>query len=197
MNYQVITADIVDSEQLSPEVFSKIREIIAHIEQLSAGKYEYFIRGDSIQIVLQTNALREVILLKTVLQFSLGVKIRASIGIGRINGLSERLSDSNGEAFTLSGRGLDLMKKESKYLTINVLDDDVKAEWQIHAAVLDYFEASQTANQAIVIYWLLQNKTQVEIAEIAGISQPSVNKRIHSSGWKIIQQILQRYNTVF
>lgn len=194
---QVITGDIVNSTSMTIEQRNQIRLAFDFLSQNSTDKYEYFIRGDGFQVLSQKpNALRESLLIKTYLYAKTEAKAKISIGIGGISYESERVSDSDGEAFWLSGRALDELKNKSELLTISMADEDKKAEWELNCLVLDFLEKTQTRNQAEAIYWLLNNKTQQEIASILSISQPSVNNRIKNSGWNIIEKMLKRFQNV-
>lgn len=194
---QVITGDIVNSTSMTIEQRNEIRNTFDFLSQNSTDRYDYFVRGDGFQVLSKTqNALRETLLIKTYLYAKTGAKAKISIGIGEINYENERLSDSDGEAFWLSGRALDELKNRSELLTISMVDETKKSEWELHCMVLDYLEKNQTRNQAEAIYWLLNNKTQQEIASILNISQPSVNNRIKNSGWNIIDKILKRFQNV-
>lgn len=193
MNYQVISGDFINSVDFSRDVRDEIVQILEMVAATFGSKYEYFIRGDGIQVLSDQNALREAIYLKSLLHAKLNVKIRLSIGIGKVDVLKERLSDSTGIAFVLSGQRLDEMKKLQKRLSVVTTDEWLNEEWQIHTQTLDYLEAARTQNQSEVIAGLLENKTQTKLAEEIGISQPSVNQRIKSSGWELIEPITRRY----
>lgn len=193
MIYQVITGDLVDSVSFSASKREEIRDILKGVEEKSTSKFDYFVRGDGLQILSQSNALKEAVYLKSLLHAKLGIKLRLSIGIGDIQNLTERLSDSVGEAFTLSGQQLDGMKKSNKLIAVKCNNEFMNGEWQIHAQTLDYLENERTQNQSEVIVGLLESKTQSQLAEEIGISQPSVNQRVKSSGWALTEVIINRY----
>jgi len=138
--------------------------------------------------------LRECLLLKAYLHGQLAVRARLSIGIGEVNYLANRVSDSDGEAFWYSGRTLEEMKVKDQWIRITTSRPDANEEWDIHAATLDYLENSRTQNQSEALYGLLINQTQQEIAERLGISQPSVHSRLKSTGWVLMEKILRRYD---
>lgn len=191
---QVLTGDIYDSTSLSKAQREDLQKAFKYLEEQSEGIYDYFIRGDSFQIYLESNGLRESQVIKTYLHYTYGIKTRISIGIGEITSFSkEKLSDSDGPAFQYSGRGLDTMKKEKIWNRVTAENENFNNEWEIHCAVLDYLENSRTQHQSEAIYWLLQSKNQQQIADLIGISQPSVNKRIQSSGWILMEKILKRF----
>ena len=190
----VITADILNSTTLSPDQKLALEKTMKSLKSDSIGIYEYFIRGDSFQIMLPDKGLTEALKIKFALFYQCDIQVRMSIGIGAVANLGPNLSNSEGEAFSLSGRGLDTMKQEMKLLSINSSDEEINEEWQIHCMTLDYLELKLTQNQAEVLYWLIQELTQQEIADKVGISQSAVNRRIKGTAWPIIDQMITRFN---
>ena len=196
MTIQVITGDIVKSSNLDSDSRIKLKEAFDFLSANSKEKYDYFIRGDSFQIVVNKDALRETLIIKTYLYFLLNLQVKISIGIGEAEFLTEKISNSDGEAFWLSGRNLDEMKNKAEFLRVTTANTEKNKEWEIHCSVIDYLFEKQTSNQAEVIYWLLQQKNQQEIATIINIGQPSVSHRIKSSAWIIFEKMLNRFQNV-
>jgi hypothetical protein len=192
--FQVITGDIRASEELTIGQRDRLRHAFDTLAAASRGKYEYFLRGDSFQVLLEADGLRESLYIKTYLHGILGIRVRLSIGIGAVGFLAERISDSDGEAFRLSGRTLEEMKAKDQWFRITTSRPDANEEWDIHTATLDYLENSRTENQSEALYGLLKNQTQQEIAEQLGISQPSVHSRLKGTGWVLIEKMLRRYD---
>ncbi len=191
---QVLTGDLYDSTGFSVAERKELEAAFDYLAAQSSGLYEYFIRGDSFQIYLDEGGLRENLLIKTFLHFKSGFRTRISIGLGEVTYFSDKkLSDSDGPAFQYSGRGLDTMKKEKIWNRVTGDEEDFNDEWAIHCYVMDYLENSRTRHQSEVIYWLLHQKNQQQIADLIGISQPSVNKRIQGAGWTVLEKILKRY----
>jgi hypothetical protein len=194
---QVITGDIIDSTKLNVSQREGIMAAMQRLENNSRGRYDYLIRGDSFQVLLEDEGLKEALMIKYFLRMRTGLSARISIGIGSVTVLEERLSNSDGPAFWLSGQGLDSMKETGALNTIHPQAEDKMAEWKIISAMLDYLEQHLTINQAEVLYWLLLNKTQQEMASEIGITQSSVNRRIKGTGWPILQLIIARFDDVF
>ena len=76
MRVQVITGDIVKSSNLDAESRLKLREAFDFLSSISEGKYDYFIRGDSFQVLLNEDALHEALIIKTYLQIKLSLKLK-------------------------------------------------------------------------------------------------------------------------
>lgn len=191
---QVLTGDIIDSTKLSNAERKAVSNVLESLAQTSKGQYDFFIRGDSFQVMIESHGLTEALKIKYLLKLKTGFSVRISIGIGEVNILEKRLSNSDGPAFWLSGQGLDAMKDEKTLISIHTDDAQKNAEWKLHAATLDYLEKSNTINQMEVHYWLLLDNTQQEIAEEIGIRQSSVNRRIKNSGWNLIENIVSHFN---
>jgi hypothetical protein len=194
---QVLTGDIIDSTKLYTNQREGIIATLSELEKDSNGQYDYLIRGDSFQILMEKGGLTEALKIKYLLKFRIKLSVRISIGIGSVTVLEKRLSNSDGPAFWLSGQGLDAMKEAGTLNTIHLQDEKQRDEWKIYGATMDYLEEQLTDNQAEVLYWLLNNKTQQEMAKEIGITQSSVNRRIKATGWPIIQLIIARFETVF
>ncbi len=191
---QVITGDIIDSVKLIPEERNTLIATMEELESNSKGRYDFFIRGDSFQVLMKEDALLETLKIKYLLKIRTGLAARVSIGIGPVTHLDSRLSNSDGPAFWLSGQGLDAMKAEKALLSIHTENEEKNKEWFLHTHTLDYLEKTNTLNQTEVHYWSLLNKTQQEIAEIIGITQSSVNRRIKNSGWHLIEKIVAHFS---
>ncbi len=193
---KIITGDIIGSEVLTAEERNKIRALLETLSSGSASKYDFFIRGDSFQVMAADNALREGLQIQTFVHYQTGIRMRLSIGVGKSEFLLPKLSDSDGEVFRLSGRGLDLIKAANTTFGVFTANPVTNLEWDIHSSVIDYFYQSLTRNQSEALYWLLNNHTQTEIAGIIGKSQSSVSARIKGSGWQILHKIIDRFSTL-
>ncbi|WP_316811770.1 hypothetical protein [Pedobacter heparinus] len=108
---------------------------------------------------------------------------RISIGIGTVSYRGKNVLNSDGEAFHLSGRNFDTMKEE-EFLTIHTNEEQKNAGIKIILSFINKYIGNWTLAQAEVIFLLLEGKTQQEIAAILSLSQPSVNSRLKSAGWK-------------
>ena len=196
--YEVLTGDVVNSASLSNAQRTELKVLFDHLAATSTATYEYFIRGDSFQVLMPEDALREALRIKALLHFRLSVRVRIAIGIGPVEYRRATLSDSDGEAFRLSGRGLDDMKVPNQLLRLSTPSHGApaewaRAEWAIHSQVLDYLEWGRSESQSEALYWLLQGKTQQEIARQIGISQPSVHSRARAAAWPLLEVFLRRF----
>ena len=111
---------------------------------------------------------------------------RISIGIGEVSYQGKNVLNSDGEAFHLSGRNFDILK-EDQFLSIHTSDPEKNATIEIILNFVNRYMGNWNKGQAEVIFWHLEGKNQQEIATILSISQPSVNSRLKTAGWKEVE----------
>ncbi len=198
--YAVITGDIINSsriregdrENLLKELKHSFYEINERLIREVKTPVEMY-RGDSFQMVIKKpdQALLISLIIRaklrgiTTSQKKEGVNYwdaRISIGIGGIDYEAEKIVESDGEAFQLSGRGLDDMRKKQR-LSIYTIWPEVNDEMEVACALSDVIVNRWTVSQAKVIYpYLLENKTQQELAEEFEITQGAISQRLTEAG---------------
>lgn len=221
----VITADVVHSTQMTPahrkwftEKINKIFLFLIETQLLQPNDYETY-RGDSFQCLVQqpSDALKISFILKTGIKLLDPTKaqridnlrksaprklekqtfdIRISLGIGTVNVKTRKLSTSDGEAFQLSGRRIDEMKKERQTFCITTADD-YRSELYTQSFLIDNILAHATPSQCEVIYWKLYGLNEVAIADKLDIKQSAVNQRSTSGGWHAIEVMLKRFAEIY
>lgn len=212
----VLTADLIDStsydEQLLDEVLSILKkEFHALRMNYSADQPEFRIfRGDSFQGVIYRpqDALRVTLKIKTAVNrirstqqgrsnpYRIRADFRTALGIGTLDYEGESVSESNGQAFRFSGRTLDEMKSGSQKTRITTTDEEVNHEFNTSFFLMDTVMQGWTIASAEVVYFLLQDMKEREIAERLNISQSAVNQRKKASGWEAISGLLTRYEDI-
>lgn len=166
-------------------------------------------RGDFVQGEVEVkNALRFALLLKAYLNktmleevkpraTAIRLDIRLSIGLGEVTlNNKKNAATSDGPAYWLSGAGIDALKKSNHTFLIACEDEFINGELVIVSQALDYLFSKWTLASAETVYELLQGKTQVQVAEKFGLSQPAINQRKSVAGWDLISRILHRYEEV-
>ncbi len=202
----VITADLIDSsnyaEALTTKVISALKKEFLYFKKQFKAEFKIY-RGDSLQGVLPDpeHALLATLILKTaVLKQPAEKKIRAdlrlSIGIGEVDFKAKNLEESNGPAFHFSGRTLDGMKSNNPKIAITTANKNLNSEFEASLALLDEITARWSIASAEVVYFLLYEKKEIEIAKELGISQSAVNQRKKAAGWEAVTKLLQRYKSI-
>jgi len=210
----IITGDIVASRKLPgksrEKLYADLRKFLASQKlQGLLTAYEMF-RGDSIQCMVKNKeeVLRAALIIRAWLKSygtrnSAGGKaltvahvtgkqdIRLSIGIGAVDFVKKgSLAHSDGEAFHLSGLGLDSLKATNGKMFLKTADAKFNDAIEPAMLLLDAVLQKWTANQAEIILYKLKNYKEEQIAREIGISQPAVNQRTKASQWGAIEKLL-------
>ncbi|WP_295180784.1 hypothetical protein [uncultured Christiangramia sp.] len=211
--FAVITADLLNSTKYSAELLTEVLDIInAEIEGIEMkyknSKFELY-RGDSIQGVLEpVFSFRSALRIKTAVNklrsqeaihsnsYRIEADLRISIGIGKIGFKRDSIMESNGEAFQFSGRTLDEMKKTGRKMTLTTGINEINNEFDNAFLLFDTITDKWSSASAEVIYYLLKEMKETEIADTLGISQSAVNQRKKAAGWDAILSLMERYEQV-
>lgn len=212
----VLTADLIDSSFYDEEVLRKVMDTLKmefdHIVK-KYGKDEVRLdiyRGDSFQgviknpegallIALQLKAAVNRIHLKKTRKSKTYSKIadfKMAIGIGTQSIEREAISESNGQAFQFSGRTLDAMKNENRKTGIKTSWEDIDGEFNTSFFLLDTITDKWSTASAEVVYYLIRDLKEREVAKEINISQSAVNQRKKAAGWEAISLLLTRYQKV-
>jgi transcriptional regulator with XRE-family HTH domain len=209
--YAVITGDIIRSSSLPAEARSQLlrqleqlfEDVDLYLSEQQQLAFEIY-RGDSFQLLLEQpeQALLVAILLRAGLRSRqygskgepLYADARLSIGLGEISYRAEQLGKSDGEAFRRSGRGLDNMRKRQG-ISISTPWETLDEEMEVACILSEPIISRWTHPQAEVIYpYLLQKRTQQELAEDFGITQGAISQRLTEAGnIDAIKVFLHRY----
>ena len=192
----VITGDIINFTKLPAE---RRKALIEETEELlktwiSRKANAEIFRGDSYQVLFEDGLSALTKSIQLICWFkkhsdeeqNIYLSTRISIGIGQVSYHGKNVLNSDGEAFHLSGRNFDAMKAD-QYLSINTNDEQKNAAIEIILNFVNKYLGNWNKGQAEVIFWQLEGKNQQEIAKMLSISQPSVNSRLKTAGWKEIE----------
>lgn len=216
MLMSVLTGDIIGSSKLKAgelaEVLTKLQQTYQAFEPRVHGAVSLFetYRGDSFQAVVQkpVEALKMILHLKTVIKKldfghaknSKAIKspldFRIALGIGCVDNLPQSMSKVGGEAFVFSGRTLDKMKGKRQKTALQCAQESINQEFEVHFKFLDMLTDKWSIASAEVVYFLLQDWKETDIATELNISQAAVNSRKKASGWEVIALLLHRYETL-
>ncbi len=212
----VLTGDLVKSGKLqSGEIIEVIGFLKKTFEALNKhffkdrAKFEIY-RGDSFQAILPypeksllaamiiRAGLRSIILRNRIKNKSVNyayTDARIAIGVGYVSYMSNNVVESQGEAFVKSGQLLDKLHKEHERIGIETVWDYLNEEFYVESKLADAIINRWTPFTAeAVYYYLLQNKTQAQLAKILKISQPAVHKRLVIQGnIKSIKVFIERF----
>ncbi|MDR5590168.1 SatD family protein [Christiangramia sp. SM2212] len=211
----VISADLLSSTSYSQELLEKVInslnqefKLINKLFPEDSG-FKIF-RGDSFQGIIYDpgKALKVAIQLKTSINrihlhedevnkaFRKEADLRLAIGIGTYDFKRDSIMEANGQAFQYSGRTLDEMKKENRKIQLKTPVENVNNEFDTSLLLFDTIADKWSTASAEVIYYLLRDLKEADIAAELGISQSAVNQRKKAAGWDAIEKLLTRYEFV-
>jgi hypothetical protein len=210
--YAVLTGDLIQSSRLAPE---QSRRAMAWLKEravefgalrpdLVIGRMDSF-RHDSWQLLLSEPALalRCAVFLRAALRAESDPRTkydcRIAVGIGTVEHISRRsISDSQGSAFVLSGRGLDEMGRRR----ICLHADPEEGEWSWVAGVvtplLEVIVSDWTPTEARAVLGALLGQTHDEIARKwpmadaggKGPTRQAVSAALSRAHWNSVDEVL-------
>jgi hypothetical protein len=200
--HAVLTGDIVNSTQLPPVLEVFLQERLRRT--FSAYKTEFY-RGDSFQTYIPdpVGSLRTALLARS-LAVSLTMTederaltdLRISIGIGPVISPVRKPGTAKGEAFILSGRGLDEIQRTERRLSIVSDRPIADIGLQVMADYLDAIYRGMTTKQAAAISRLLEGDTQQEVALQLNKSKSTISQLVTAGRWPEIEKILQQFENL-
>jgi hypothetical protein len=198
----VLTGDLVRSTDAGSAAVEKAMATLADAAR-SVMTWDYIeptrftrFRGDGWQMIISDPALALRIALYIFASLRTAraqTDTRISIGIGSISSIgSADLRDASGEAFMISGHGLDKMRGKSR---LSVNGETVKGPLKAIALLLEDRATHWSSEQAeaMMHYLQLHSPTLKEIATKIGISAQAVNYRLSGAGGVRIRQALRSW----
>lgn len=175
----VITGDIVGSQQLAEteyqRVLNTLDEELTMLCEKYGGRFDIF-RGDAFQVQLDQprhSAIVAIIVRLRLKACAVSSDIRQSIGLGNVASTTQTPKRANGQAYVLSGNGLDNMKSER--LTIHTANDDFNERFALLTRYLDAQLAGLTPVQSDVLRCLLVNRHMSHEALAATLNKTRSN----------------------
>jgi hypothetical protein len=198
----VLTGDLIASSEAAPDVVDKAIATLASAaskitDWTTADTRFTRFRGDGWQMFLPFPglALRYTLYLVASLRASnIGLTTRISVGIGTIDAIGKQsLSDARGEAFVISGHGLDNMAKNKRLEIAGAWDVNT---WQ--TAIFDLVEWqssrwSREQAEAVMIALEPGNTTQADMAALLGITRQALRARLYSAGQPALKHALNAF----
>jgi hypothetical protein len=195
----VLTADIVDSTRFSPAQESALQQRLRKF----LDKYpREFYRGDSFQVYFEDpkEALRRALAFRALAieattkeEGGIRGDIRVSIGIGEVDLPVRTLGEAKGEAFVLSGRGLDELQQSERRLHIACSNSIANIGLRVMSDYLDNIFSGMTGKQADIIVELLQGTTQQQLSVTREKAKSTISELANAGKWPEIEKILIQY----
>ena len=199
--YGVLTGDLVGSSSLSPPALDEVLDFLQkvpvqfnHSFPNALRKGVDIMRGDGWQLLaLEPRlAVRAALYVRFSLKAGFEMDSKVSIGIGRVAALHRSsLAKSSGAAFQLSGGGLDdLAPGCCMAYAMEGEEARLAAAERLLVRWLDRLTTTATQAQSASLAGTLLKKTQLELARTENVTQPTINRKLHASGWPDIEVVL-------
>ena len=197
----VISGDVINSTKLTSEQFEQLLIRIKDIQHLitegSLSNVHSIERGDEFQTVVHDieNALRYSIIYRIAIK-ALGKPFdsRISFAIASNADLRESVSESMGEAFVLSGRGLKKLKNDR--LVFNSDRFELSNNFDLLFKYLDRQLTELTSRQCEVMLPMLKTNDGLSISELSkklDVADATASKSLKASGWPLINELNWRF----
>lgn len=201
--FAVLTGDLVRSQAIDAARLEIVRQSLAEAAEalnrarpgLVVGPPQFF-RGDAWQLVLSEPGafLRAAVYLRArLLTLETPVDTRVAVGLGAVERLEpQAVSQSVGEAFTLSGHTLDRMRRR---LEIRAgLPPSAAVPWlPAVLALTSTLVARWKPKQAEAVRHALEADaaTQGEIARQVRVTRQTVNRALTTAGWPAVLEAIE------
>lgn len=189
----IITGDIVNSRLESPSKWQK--QLIEDLKKYgkTPETWEIF-RGDMFQLeVPAKEALKIALLLKASIKRNKNMDVRMAIGIGTLDFKQKSISESNGQAYTLSGECFERLNK--RRLAVNSPWPLFNREWNLHLGLASLTMNQWTAVSSEIIYEVLSDESlnQNTIAKKINKTQSTISEGLSRAGFVVIKAMCQEY----
>jgi hypothetical protein len=206
-DYAVVTGDIIGSSELDlkgrKKLHLEIKKIFKRLQvafpELLPLPIDVF-RGDSWQFIVYKpkQALRIGLCFRLLIKSGIyleNLDTRMSIATGKITFISkERISESDGETFRISGKNLEKLKN-NEHLIVYTGRESLKESLRLITSLTDFIVTKYTAKQSLAVFGALANMSQDEITRLwkPAISQQMVSKHLISAGSNVIKDVVVFY----
>lgn len=189
----VLTADIINSRDVSPEIWLPIVKNVLNTIGKEYTAWEVY-RGDSIQIITSPiKALDYAILLKSTIKQIPNLDIRTAIGIGAISYRSDKVSASNGLAFINSGEVFDTLGKNTLAVKTPWDNFNEVITIMLDLATLTMNDWKPAMAEIFKKQWENPEVKQIDIAKALNKKQSNVSYSLKKAGYEEILNTVTYY----
>ena len=198
----VLTGDIVKSRQISQEAYDdllySLNNVLSFISEQHVNNGFQLMRGDSSQLIVHDpiNAFKYGLLIRLALkERDDDFDCRVSIGLGNNDVIRHQIGNSTGDAFTLSGMGLDSLK--SRCLQVTSLDNEFNQRVGLLVDYADHQLSQITQRQAAIVQLKLRQPEliQQQIADLLNAQRVSISRSLKTARFDLLEQNISYIKT--
>lgn len=190
----VITGDIINSRKVSSAVW--LADLKAILNQYGAEPKDWEIyRGDSFQLLVAAeDALEIALLIKATIKQHKELDVRMAIGIGAVDYLADKITESNGVAFINSGECFENLKKQT--LGIQTPWEEFNAIFSVVLPLMLMIADNWTSTSAEILKKAFENSdiNQNQLATALNRkSQSSISSSLKRAGYEELKNMIAFY----
>ncbi|WP_417685362.1 hypothetical protein [Pseudidiomarina gelatinasegens] len=195
----VITGDLVKSRSYSnhdyENILIKLSAVLEDIKSNYTGQFDVF-RGDSFQFItenIEYAAAATVMIRLALKSHTPSVDIRQSLGIASVASINDKVRISTGDAFILSGEGLDSIKHN--LIVLRTKNRVFNQKIELLTKFLDVHLSGLTELQSLALLAYLKHPkaTHAELGVLLNRSRLAVTKLLNMSHYALVSEYLYFY----
>ncbi|NQY65308.1 MAG: hypothetical protein HRT38_16630 [Alteromonadaceae bacterium] len=201
----VITGDLIKSRKIAVEDFDVIRyrleQVLIYLAEKYGAKYDVY-RGDSFQVIFpdMNYSIKSALLIRLALKSvdTSGQKFdaRIGIGIGAVDVQRTKLRSSTGEAFNLSGIGLDKLKGQNIGVFTNSEEFQTRIDLLIKFVDAKIDNLTQVQIQALYEYLVDDNNNHEEIAKRLKKTRVNTTKLLNMANYQLFSEFIDLFESL-
>lgn len=190
----VITGDIINSRKVASGLWLEDLKQVLNTYGKEPKDWEIY-RGDSFQLVLTAEkALESAFIIKATIKQYKELDVRMAIGLGEMDYIAEKITESNGSAFINSGECFEDLKKQT--LGIKTPWEDFDSSFNLLFSFVLMVADNWTSTSAEILKKALENPefNQSQLAEALNRkSQSSISASLKRAGYEELKNMIAFY----
>lgn len=192
----IITGDIIYSKRHHPNQWLDILKQLFTSSKDILKDWEIY-RGDEFQLEMREaeHSLLMALKIKAAIKSIPTLDVRMSIGIGEITYIGDKITESNGPAYSYSGEQLEGMKKQKINLAVKsdhpLLDKELNLMLKLGGTIWDNWSKVSAELAAMLLTDSAQ--LQEQIAKKLNIKQAAVSQRYKRSEMSLVKELEDYY----
>lgn len=193
-DFAVLTGDLINSGDIPSEQYDNLLYQLNQLLTTASSAQDCYniFRGDAFQVLLATpeTTMSAMLIIRLGL-ISHGWDARISAGLGSVSNLRADIKTATGQAFTLSGKGLDNMGSQQR-LSISSSNQ----EYQFHMPLLLQFadtlisQISKRQACALFEYFTLTDNSHQAISQRLGSSRVNATRLLNQGHYQLLQEFV-------
>lgn len=190
----VITGDIINSRKVASGLWLEDLKKVLNVYGSEPKDWEIY-RGDSFQLVLVAEkALEAVLIIKATIKQHKELDVRMAIGLGEMDYIADKITESNGSAFVNSGECFEELKKQT--LGIKTPWAAFNSSFNLLFSFVLMVADNWTSTSAEILKKALENPefNQSQLAQsLNRKSQSSISASLKRAGYEELKNMIAFY----